>query len=198
MIYCADFETTSVTNYEIDGYVRVWLWSLVSANYIGEQTEYYGFTLESFLDKIVEIDPDVVYFHNLRFDGQFIMSYLVENNYVFGEDYKVLLDDMGNWYQIELINGDDKIKIWDSLKKYPNQTVNDIAHLYGIEGKKEKPYFDLYRPEGYTPTPEEVEYCLQDSRIVANAIYSDIKRGHTKMTLTSDAYEEVRKAVGGY
>ena len=198
MIYCADFETTSLTNYERDGYVRVWLWSLVSANYIGEQTEYYGFTLESFLDKIVEINPDVVYFHNLRFDGQFIMAYLVENNYVFGEDYKVLLDDMGNWYQIELINGDDKIKIWDSLKKYPNQTVNDIAHLYGIEGKKEKPYFDLYRPEGYIPTPEEIEYCLQDSRIVAHAIYSDIKRGHTKMTLASDAFEEVRKAVGGY
>lgn len=198
MIYCADFETTSVTNYNKDGYVRVWLWSLVSANYIGKQEEYYGFTLQSFLEKLAELTPDVVYFHNLRFDGQFIMSYLVENNFVFGEDYKVLLDDMGNWYQIELIDGDTKIKIWDSLKKYPNQTVNDIAHLYGIEGKKEKPYFDLYRPEGYIPTPEEIEYCLQDSRIVAHAIYSDILRGHTKMTLASDAFEEVRKAVGGY
>ena len=198
MIYCADFETTSKTNYEKDGCVRVWLWSLVSANPIGQQEEYYGYTIESFISKIKEIMPNVIYFHNLRFDGSFILAYVVENNWLYGEDYSMLVDGMGNWYQISINLGEEKIKIWDSLKKYPNQSVNDIAHLYGIEGKKEKPYFDLYRPEGYIPTPEEIEYCIQDSRIVAHAIYSDIKRGHTKMTLASDAFEEVRKALGGY
>lgn len=198
MIYCADFETTSKTNYEKDGYVRVWLWSLVSANPIGNQEEYYGFTIESFIDKIRQLEADIIYFHNLRFDGSFLLAYFVDKGWIYKEDYDCLLDDMGNWYQITVSNGEDRIKIWDSLKKYPNQSVNDIAHLYGIEGKKEKPYFDLYRLEGYIPTSEEIEYCLQDSRIVAHAIYSDIKRGHTKMTLASDAFKEVIECVGGY
>ena len=55
MIYCADFETTSKTNYEKDGCVRVWLWSLVSANPIGQQEEYYGYTIESFISKILMV-----------------------------------------------------------------------------------------------------------------------------------------------
>ena len=199
MIYCADFETTSKTNYTIDGYVRVWLWSLVSAEKIGNQTEYYGYTIQSFLTKIREIQADRIFFHNLRFDGQFLLWYFVDNKWMYGIDYKILVDGMGNWFSITIYwSENEKTEIWDSLKKYPNQSVNDIAHLYGIEGKKEKPYFDMYRPEGYIPTSEEIEYCLQDSRIVAHATRCDIERGHNKMTLASDAFEEVRKALGGY
>lgn len=199
MIYCADFETTSSSNYEKDGYVRVWLWSMVSANNIGEQEEYYGFTMEQFLNQLASLQPKYVYFHNLRFDGNFLLSYFEEHKWIYNIDYRCLIDDMGNWFCIEIMClGKEKIEIRDSLKKYPAQSVNDIAHLYGIEGKKEKPYFDMYRPEGYTPTKEEIEYCLQDSRIVAHAIYKDIERGHDRMTLASDAFAEVRKCVGGW
>ena len=202
IIYCADFETTSLTNLEKDGYVRVWLWSLVSADRIGEQTEYHGSTISEFMDKIVELKCDIVFFHNLRFDGKFIIDYLERNYAQYGENYELLADDMGNWYQIMLYptpeNKKNKIRIWDSLKKFPGQSVNDVASMFKIEGKKEKPYFDLYRPEGYEPTPEEIEYCLQDSRIVAHAISDFYERGYTKMTLASDAFKEVKNILGGF
>lgn len=113
------------------------------------------------------------------------------------EDYYTMIDEMGNWYGIELNCKGRVIKIWDSAKKFPGCSVQDISKLYKIEGKKEKPYFEMYRPEGYQPTPEEIEYCLQDSRIVAHAMYLEMKENHKGMTLSSDAFRGVIESIGG-
>lgn len=113
------------------------------------------------------------------------------------EDYNTMIDEMGNWYGIELNCKGRIIQIWDSAKKFPGCSVETVARLYGIEGKKEKPYFDLYRPVGYKPTQEEIEYCLQDSRIIAYAMYKEGKENHKGMTLSSDAFKGVIESIGG-
>ena len=192
-IYCADFETTAEANLKIDGRVRVWLWSFVNVE-TGE--ERYGYDLDSFMSTLYLADK--VYFHNLKFDGKFILYWLNEKGFIYQQDYSCIIDDMNNWYEIKLIQGDHVIRIWDSLKKFPGLSVNAVAKMFGIEGKKEKPYFDIYRPPDYIPTPEEVEYCLQDSRIIAYAILKELERGHTRMTLSSDAFNEVKNTIGGY
>lgn len=191
--YAADFETTTELNLEIDGYVRVWCWSIVDSK---TMKEWYGSNIEEFFKTCFELQVDVVYFHNLKFDGRFIINYLCFNNYVYGVDYKCLIDDMNNWYEIWLSNGEHEFKIWDSLKKFPGCSVNSIAKMYKIEGKKEQPFFDIYRPEDYEPTKEEIEYCLQDSRIIAYAIGQQYKLKHKKMTLSSDAFSDVKKTIG--
>lgn len=195
MTYCADFETTGKLNLEKDGRVRVWLWSLVDCDTFNE---YYGTDIESFLDKLMELQPDKVYFHNLRFDGYFILCYLVENGYIYNVDYSCIIDNMNTWYEVKLMAGKRAIKIWDSLKKFPGQSVNSIAKMYHIEGKKEKPHFDNYRPIDYIPTKEEIEYCLQDSRIIAHAIRKEEDKGHKGMTLSTDAFNGVKTFIGGF
>lgn len=195
MPYCADFETTGQTNYLKDGYVRVWLWSLVDCE---TKEEWYGFDIQSFFDKLEELKPKHVFFHNLKFDGSFILNYLVENKWEYGSQYTCIIDNMNTWYEIKIAFGSKVTKIWDSSKKYPGQSVQTIAELYGIEGKKEKPYFDMYREEGYIPTQEEIEYCLQDSRIIAHAIGKDWERGYRGITLSSDAFLEVKETIGGF
>ena len=192
--WCADFETTSNTNLQRDGYVRVWLWSLVST----DGQEYWGTTLEEFLDKAFELKVKKCFFHNLRFDGYFILDYLVNSGKVYGQDFKCIISELNVWYELSVIRGKHTIQFWDSLKKFPGQSVNSIAKMYNIEGKKEKPFFDLYRPEGYTPTTEEVEYCLQDSRIIAYATRKNCEAGNTAITLSSDAFNEVKQTIGGY
>lgn len=112
------------------------------------------------------------------------------------EDYYTIIDDMGNWYAIELNCMGRPIKIWDAAKKFPGCSVQELSRMYKIEGKREKPFFDLYRPVGYQPTPEEIEYCLQDSRIVAHAITCEYENNHTGMTLSSDAFLGVRESIG--
>jgi len=73
--WCADFETTAHSNLEKDGRVRVWLWSLVRCGKYPE--EHYGTTIESFLETIVKVGAQKVWFFNLRFDGSFIVWHLL-------------------------------------------------------------------------------------------------------------------------
>ena len=195
MTYCADFETTGKLNLEKDGRVRVWLWSLVNCD---TKEEWYGYDIQTFLDRIKELRCDKIFFHNLRFDGYFLLYYLAESGYIYGTDYTCIIDNLNTYYEIKIINGKDVTKIWDSLKKFPGQSVQSIAKMYKIEGKKERPYFEMYRPPDYIPTPEEIEYCLQDSRIIAHAIQHEESIGHKGMTLSSDAFNGVKQFIGGY
>lgn len=74
-VYAADFETTGENNLRIDGRVRVWLWSLVN---VPNPDEYYtGTTIESFLEQIQKLRITKIFFHNLRFDGSFIIWHLL-------------------------------------------------------------------------------------------------------------------------
>lgn len=194
-IWAADFETTTSPNLNKDGYVRVYLWSLVNSNLV---EEYYGYEIESFIDLIKELKCDIIFFHNLAFDGSFILSYFERNGWRYELDYDCVIDDMNNWYQI-CIHADGKdIKIWDSLKKFPGQSVKSLAKLYGYPDKKTPPYFDRYIPEDYKPPVDEIEYCLQDSRIVANAVSKEWNNGHKSLTLSADAFTDVKKSIGGY
>ena len=194
-IWAADFETTTSPNLEKDGYVRVYLWSLVSSDLT---KEYYGYDIKDFIQKIKDLKCDIVFFHNLAFDGSFILSHLSTSGYRYELDYDCVIDDMNNWFQVCIHDDGHDIKIWDSLKKFPGQSVKSLAKLYGYPDKKQPPYFDRYIPEGYIPPKEEIEYCLQDSRIVANAIGKEWDNGHKSLTLSADAFTDVKKTLGGF
>lgn len=194
-IWAADFETTTKANLEKDGRVRVYLWSLVSTDLT---QEYWGTDIESFLAKIEELQCGIIFFHNLAFDGSFILSYFTEHDYGYGLNYDCIIDDLNNWYQIRIFTPSGEIKIWDSLKKFPGQSVKSLAKLYKFGDKKQPPFFERYIPEDYEPYDEEVEYCLQDSRIVANAISKEWEQGHKSLTLSADAFSDVKISLGGF
>lgn len=194
--WVADFETTSQKNLEIDGHVRVWLWSLVGVE-MGE--EYYGFDIVSFLKTCKKLKTKVVHFHNLKFDGKFLVDYFLRKGYVHGKEFEVIIDGLGSWYQIKWFYKSDKhcIKFRDSLKKFPGTSVEDLGRLVGLN-KKEKPFFDRYFPEGYQPTDEEIEYCLTDSRVVAKALLSSFEQGFKGMTLATDCFKFGREHCLGH
>ena len=95
MTYCADFETTGKLNLEKDGRVRVWLWSLVNCD---TKEEWYGYDIQTFLDRIKELRCDKIFFHNLRFDGYFLLYYLAESGYIYGTDYTCIIDNLNTYY----------------------------------------------------------------------------------------------------
>lgn len=74
-VYCADFETSGENNLRINGRVHVWLWSLVNVGNNNEQ--YYGTNIESFFEQIETVHATKIFFHNLRFDGSFIVWHLL-------------------------------------------------------------------------------------------------------------------------
>lgn len=188
-VFTADFETTSMNNYINDGYVRVWLWSLVRVS-SGEY--WYGTTIESFINKTIELKCQKIYFHNLRFDGYFLLYGFNKIGWKNKEDYEVTIDKMNIWYQVKYHG----ITVWDSLKKFPGLSVESIGRMYGIGGKAPKPDFDRYIPEDYIPKPDEIKYCVRDSQIVAHALKCELENGHTGITLSYDAFKEVKHFIG--
>lgn len=196
----ADFETSTETWYEKDGFARVWLWG----TYDIELDEFnYGIDLTSFMEFILQKRKDgnpIYYFHNLKYDGSYIVNWLYNNGFEYDNDissagtFRTCISDMGLWYYIEINiytrkNQKYIIKIHDSLKKIP-LPVRDIPKAFGFEqtdAKGELDY-DTYRPEGHIPTEEELAYLKPDVVIVAKALKQLEAEGFTKMTGSSDAF----------
>lgn len=67
MLYTADFETTTDIND-----CRVWAWGTCQ---IGDDYKFeYGNDIETFMKKCANpLSNDTYYFHNLKFDGEFII-----------------------------------------------------------------------------------------------------------------------------
>lgn len=184
--WTADFETTSMKNLEKDGCVRVWLWSLVNVN---TKEKFYGFDIQSFLKTVKKNKCKVVFFHNLKFDGKFIVDYFVRNNFEYGTQYDTIIDGLGSWYEIKWhTDTRHTTKFWDSLKKFPGTSVKMLGQYVGLP-KLDAPYFDKYYPADYQPTQQEIDYCIRDSEVVAYAMEKNLEQGFTSITMATDCFK---------
>lgn len=219
MKFMADFETTT----DKDD-CRVWACAWVDIDKVNKTN--YGNTLrienslEKFLDyfKCLEGEHDC-YFHNLKFDGSFIIDYLLRNGYTYDDHlanpktFNTLITNQNIFYQIS-VRFDDviqrrkdgepkirkgkiytkqcKIKFKDSLKKIPLK-VSQIAKTYGIKEQKTEIDYKMFRPIGYELTDKEKEYITNDVIIVAKALDDMINRqGQEKLTISSDALNDFK------
>ena len=128
MNYTADFETA--TWLEDSSYV--WAWAISEIG--NEDNIKIGNTIDSFMDYVSKNKSSKYYFHNLAFDGSFILDYLFKHEFEFIEDSKdkrdktftTLISDMGMFYTIEVyfsVRGNGKkvkkATFIDSLKIIP-------------------------------------------------------------------------------
>ena len=74
--FVADFETTSYKYYLQNGYTKVWLYAICDSN---AEMKDIGYDIDSFMSTIKKMYGKTIYFHNLKFDGEFIVSWLIEN-----------------------------------------------------------------------------------------------------------------------
>ena len=130
--YVSDFETTT----KIDD-CRVWAYGYMEIgnkknHHIGEKMEEFMIWCEKELCDI--------YFHNLKFDGSFIVNWLLHNGYSHSDSglpktFNTIISNMGQWYMIDICygyKGKKKLhtKIYDSLK------LSKAAYLKLIKGTK--------------------------------------------------------------
>ena len=197
----ADFETSTQAWLERDnGWTRVWLWGLYDI--YADKFEY-GIDLDSFMKRVLIKDKEgnpIIYFHNLKFDGSYLVWWLFAHGYTYNEEleaensFRTCISDMGQWYFVEVCIYKHKkskyvIRFQDSLKKIP-LPVRDIPKAFGFEDilKKGELDYDTYRPVGHEPTAEELEYLRPDCVIVAQALKKLEEQGFTKMTNSGDAF----------
>src|SRR5699024_7415679 len=146
-------------------------------------------------------DANIVYFHNLKFDGFFIIDHLLNEGYRHVEESPIagqftsLISDMGKFYSITVkwMNG-NKTELRDSLKILPF-SVADVAKAFGQKQGKGEIDYHKPRPAGYVPTADEIEYLRLDVLIVARALAEQFDEGMKALTIGSDALKEYKSLV---
>jgi hypothetical protein len=134
----ADFETTTDEND-----CRVWAYGTCE---IGNPTNFtYGNNIDDFLRFCERLDNPTVYFHNLKFDGEFIMVRLFELGYRHVTDkeeldsktFSTLISNKGQFYSMKIVfrkkgKRTRFVQLYDSLKILPF-TVDAIAKGFNLQ-----------------------------------------------------------------
>jgi hypothetical protein len=166
MYYIADFETTvpDLDNETIETLnTRVWGWGICELN--SPSSFMYGTEISEFIDWCSKTKRHV-YFHNLKFDGKFIIDFLLRSGYVYDETRKTdksftcLISEYGQFYSIEIVfKVYDKDRIsttfYDSSKKIP-LSVSKIAKSFNLDIAKGSIDYKKDRPIGYEPDLDEL------------------------------------------
>lgn len=192
----ADFETTTDEND-----CRVWAYGLADI----EKAETLwdveiGGSIDDFIKRISQHNS-ITYFHNLGFDGIFLidrlfrMGFSHEYGFLTKGFFKTLISNMGAFYSITVMwrNG-VKTEFRDSYKKLPMSVAN-IAKSYDMEEAKGELEYKLYRAPGHVPTREERHYIALDILIPAKALRVQLEEGATRLTVGSDALHEFKTIV---
>lgn len=210
--FMADFETTTPEAMERTGadHTEVWAWAIcpIPCNY--EQRDVViGNSLDSFMEwcKKNLLEDDIVFFHNLTFDGSFIMSWLLHNGYKQEKcgwknkkhfrNYDLLAASMAGYYSLTVGMGKGAFRFQDSAKLLAF-TVYEIGESFQTKVRKSLIDYDAHDKAGEYITPEEEEYIANDVLVVAQALWETLlSRGYKKMTAGSNALHDFMERFGG-
>lgn len=198
MRYTADFETN---NHEED--CRVWAWGICDTLTYEFN---YGNTIESFMKFVLKNGPNTYYFHNLKFDAQFLLSYLFTHGWEYAEgkilhkQFRCLLSNKGQFYSLTLGIKDNKGKIkhinfLDSFKIIP-LGIDKIAKDFNLPIRKGSIDYNKFREKGYIMDENEKKYLKNDVEIAARALNTFFDQGLDKMTIGANALEFYKNQIG--
>ena len=195
--FTADFETAT---WDPD---ETWVWAWALCDIEDPSHVEVGNLIESFFERIKKEANPYIYFHNLKFDGEFILYYLMKNGFEHVESkekrnntFSTLISDMGLFYSIEVYfevgKKTKKVTFIDSLKII-NQSVESMPKTFKIEENKLEIDYNTPREKGHILTLEEEAYIKNDVVIVAKALSYLFNMGLTKMTAGSNALSEYKE-----
>lgn len=205
--YVADFETTV---YENQTNTEVWA---VALSELYADNDYIGNSIKCFWDYINTLkENSIIYFHNLKFDGEFILYYLefviklkqslIDNEFIKVDDmenntYKYLINDVGIFYSITLKINNIYIDIRDSLKLLP-LSVKQIGKSFQTKHQKLSIEYEGVRYAGWKLTDKEKEYILNDVYVIKEALEEVLQDTNTRLTIGSCALASYKKTQGYY
>lgn len=192
----ADFETTTQKDFDEERAVRVWAWQIRRID--NDEILATDTDIKKFFDFISKKNLEL-YFHNLKFDGTFIVDYMMRHGFKYKEqpkkpkDFSWLVDESGQWYNINIVwhaynKRKVSTKIFDSYKILPFSVDKISKDFLGEEVKKLEIDYLAKRDKNHVLTQQEIDYLGNDTLIMSRALRLTFKRGLTQMTIASDAY----------
>lgn len=207
--FVGDFETTVY-----DGQENTEVWASAVVEMYTEDVNIFHSIDETF-DYLLSLNSNVViYYHNLKFDGNFWLSFLINvlnlkqaftgdpPNFEWEDDkdmlnntFKYVISDMGQWYNIKVKVKNHFIEIRDSLKLLPF-SVKKLGKSFNTKHQKLEMEYTGFRYAGCTITDDEKKYIANDVFVVKEALEIAFNDGHNKLTIGSCCLAEYKKIIG--
>lgn len=208
-----DFETTV---YEGQQNTEVWASAVVEL--FTDDVKIHHSINETF-EYLRSIDDNlIVYYHNLKFDGAFWLSYLmvdlgykqagiqgdpdnvndfewIEQKYMKNKTFNYSISDMGQWYRVTIKIDDHIIELRDSYKLLPF-SVKRIGKSFKTKHKKLDMEYKGFRYAGCEITDDEKKYIANDVLVVKEALEIMFNEGHKKLTIGSCCLAEYKNILG--
>ncbi|MCM1511463.1 MAG: hypothetical protein NC116_12220 [Clostridium sp.] len=206
-MYVADFETTT----SAISHTSTHVWSAAWAE-VGDYTDHVEITgsLSNFMKNFVRSKySSIIYFHNLKFDGSFILSWLeshyyklaiedkkmIDKKYMHRGEYTMSISSKGMWYTITVCIGYNKyIEFRDSLKLIPFKLA-DAAKAFKTRHQKTTMSYDKFHSLDQCGL-REIEYIKNDVLVLRELIEYMQGQGHTKLTIGSCCLFEYKQLYG--
>lgn len=204
--FVGDFETTVYAGQE---YTEVWASAVVE---IGtEEVKVFNSISDTFnyYFELAEKNHLIIYYHNLKFDGCFIIDYLlrvlnlkqafnitydpegeiedaefIKTDKMKNKTFKYLISNVGQWYSITIKYNNHIIEIRDSVKLLPF-SVEQLGKAFNTKHQKSSIEYEGFRYSGCSITAEELEYIKNDVLVVKEALEIMFSEHHDKLTIGS-------------
>lgn len=211
-IYVADFETTVY-----DGQTITEVWSAAISNMMQVRDEVLIYNnISDFMQYCMNLSENcIIYFHNLKFDGQFILYYIItelkyklsyfnvdETNIhlnpvtkLKNKEYTTAISEMGQFYYIAIKYKNHVIEFRDSLKLLPFPLAK-IAKDFKLPYQKLEMNYKLHRHAG-----EEIDeiiekpYIKNDCLILKYALRKFFDINEVKLTIGSCCIEDFKYSL---
>lgn len=210
--FACDFETTV---YEGQEYTEVWS-SAFCELFRDEVTVHHS--IEETFNYFKNLPGNIIlYYHNLKFDGSFWISFLltklhyeqaimqmssryndvkwINKDQMKNKSFQYLISDMGQWYTITIKVNDKFIEIRDSFKLLPF-SLRKISKDFGTKHKKLEMEYTGFRYAGCPISDEELAYIKNDIYVLKEALEIMFTDQHTKLTIGSCCIDEYKHIVG--
>lgn len=203
-----DFETTV---YKGQTHTEVWASAVVEMH---SEDVLIHHSIGETWDYLLSLNENVmIYYHNLKFDGEFWLYYFLNSTdikqsvkEVSGDTirefysqkempentFRYTISDMGQWYEICVKKNGKYIIFRDSLKLLPF-SVKVIGESFDTKHRKLEMEYEGYRYAGCEITEEEKQYIANDVLVVKEALEFMFSQGFNKMTIGACCLAEFKK-----
>lgn len=190
--FVADFETTVY-----DGQKETEVWSAAIVELFRETTPENVTVLGSmddFLSYLRSMKKNcILWFHNLRFDGSFIVDHLLRKGYehtnikdslMRKKQFKTLISEQQRWYSVKIKFGKHMIEFRDSAKMAP-LTVEQCGDAYKTKYRKLTMEYKGRRYAHCPISPIEMDYIKNDVLVMKEVMEHFYLQGFTSLTIGS-------------
>lgn len=158
-------------------------------------------SIRDFLERFLTMPGhNVLHFHNLSFDGSFIIDFLLREGYKFyvgrdrdmpSKNFQTSISRMGSWYWIKIKRNKTIIEIRNSLKLMPS-SLRSIGESFQTKHQKLDMEYEGYRHAYCEITKEEEQYIKNDVLVLKEALEKMFDEGHDSLTIGSCCLKEFK------